>query len=523
MPLTAQRRAGVPVSFVEPVLLGDVAVTRGPAVVHYGAGALGGAISVEPRWFDAGRVEGSYASGGDESVLAAGVGNHAFSVGVARHRAGDTEAPDGTPLNTQFDRASAVVQYRAELGPFAFDALLAPSRTEDVGKSNSRFPARDTFYPFDDHTVGRLRLRHDSGFQASVQAHDQHLRTVNTRPGFATTFADTESHDVDATVQRRFARGDWTHNIGFEYLGRRAVNAFDATGALADPRYTLRDGREDGWSVFAISDWDVTPDVALEFGARHSGIDQRQDLAKLDDSRTAITAGVVWTPDDAHRWSVNVASGYRFPSLEERFFSGVTAQGEVVGNPDLTAEASLGVDLGHAWSRDDWRTEVHVWRLDADDLIQLTSVAPGVNGFENVSAANLWGAEALVDWTPTDALALRASAAVVESEDERTGAPLFGSPPPTAELEAKYRIGDDWTLGARWMHRFAMDDPGFEEVARDAVDVVDVELGWRVTPAWTVELYAQNLFDENYFATADALSALAPERSIGVNVLWSQE
>ena len=35
-----------------------------------------------------------------------------------------------------------------------------------------------------------------------------------------------------------------------------------------------------------------------------------------------------------------------------------------------------------------------------------------------------------------------------------------------------------------------------------------------------IGLYAQNLFDERYFATADALSALAPERSFGVQMTW---
>lgn len=49
MPITAQRRAGVPISFVEPALLGALSVTRGPSTVHFGPGALGGAISIEPH------------------------------------------------------------------------------------------------------------------------------------------------------------------------------------------------------------------------------------------------------------------------------------------------------------------------------------------------------------------------------------------------------------------------------------------------------------------------------------------
>jgi iron complex outermembrane receptor protein len=64
MPITAQRRAGVPIAFVEPGLLGALNVTRGPATVHFGPGALGGAVAIEPYWFDGTELQGSYASGG---------------------------------------------------------------------------------------------------------------------------------------------------------------------------------------------------------------------------------------------------------------------------------------------------------------------------------------------------------------------------------------------------------------------------------------------------------------------------
>ncbi|MBK7044681.1 MAG: TonB-dependent receptor [Rhodanobacteraceae bacterium] len=185
--------------------------------------------------------------------------------------------------------------------------MLSPSRTDDIGKSNSRFPTRNTTYPHDDHTVGRVRVRHSNGFEASIQGHDQSLRTWNRRPGFADTFADVQSLDLGATVQQTFEVGDFVNNLGLEYLGRGNVDAFDASGTIGNRRYTLRDAREQSWSLFAISDWAVASNVALEFGARHSTIDQSQAGAQLDDGDTALTAGAVWTPNDAHRLSLNIA------------------------------------------------------------------------------------------------------------------------------------------------------------------------------------------------------------------------
>jgi iron complex outermembrane receptor protein len=520
MPVTAQRRAGVPVAFVEPSLLGEINVTRGPATVHFGPGALGGAISIEPRWFDGGTVAGGYASSGDEASLMGGFGGESFSVGAARHQANDAQSANGTPLNTSYERDSASLQYRTHIGDFEFDGLLLPSRTDNIGKSNSRFPVRDTTYPEDDHTLGRLRLRHDNGFEFSTYGHDQSLLTYNQRPGTPDTYAYIESLDLGATAQQVFTVDEFTYNIGVEFLGRRDVNGFDARGALANRSYSLRDAQEDSWSLFGLADVDVSSELALELGARFSSVDQDQRGASSDDSDSAFTLGALWTPTDASRWTLNLSSGYRFATLEERFFSGVTPQGEIVGNPDLSSEHSLGVDLGYAWQSGNWGTEIHVWQTDVDDLIQLFAIEPGVNGYTNVGSAKLHGAEGVLHWAPTSALTLSASGTVVRSKDRQSGDPLYGSPPPTATLEAKYDVAD-FTFGAFYSHRWPMDRPGFEEVERDSVDLVDLDLNYHLSTAWNLQLYVRNAFNEDYVATADELSALGQERSVGFNVVWN--
>lgn len=520
MPVTAQRRAGVPVAFVEPSLLGQINVTRGPATVHFGPGALGGAISIEPRWFDGYTAGASYASSGDEASVLAGLGNDSFSLGYARHLAGDTQAPNGRALNTSYERDSASLQFRTRIESFEMDALLMPSRTVNIGKSNSRYPTRDTTYPEDEHTLGRLRLRHDNGFEASVHGHQQSLVTYNQRPGSADTYANIQSTDMGGTVQQTFTNGDFSHNIGVEFLGRRDVTGFDARSRLNNRTYSLRDAKEDNWSLFALTDWAASDQFSVELGARFSWQDQRQGGADPSDSDQAFTAGFAWTPDDANRWTLNLASGYRFATLEERFFTGVTAQGEIIGNPNLSAEHSLGVDLGYAWQSGDWGVDAHVWHTKVDDLIQLFAVQAGVNGYTNIGKAKLHGAEAALSWTPSSNFSLRASSTLVRSKDELTGNPLYGSPPLTATLEARYDFSRA-TLGAFYNHRWHMNRPGFEEVERSAVDVVDLDLRFHVTSSVDLTLYLRNAFDENYFATADELSTFAPERSAGISVMWT--
>ncbi len=519
MPITAQRRAGVPVAFVEPSLLGDITVTRGPAVVHFGAGALGGAISIEPRWFESPFFQAGYASSGNEGTLTAGTGSENFSVAASRHQAGDSKAPNGTPLNTSFERESASLQYRTKLGDFDLDMLLLPSRTENIGKSNSRYPTRDTTYPEDSHALGRVRLRNADGFEATLHAHDQYLGTYNQRPGSPDSFAAISSTDVGGTAQRTFQSGNFISNIGVEYLGRRNVNGYDARGSVLNRVYSLRDGQEDAWSLFAVTDWRATGQLGFELGARTTSIKQKQAGAHSSNNDQAFTGGAIWTANDWSRWTLNLASGYRFPTLEERFFTGVTAQGEIVGNPSLGAEHSEGIDLGYALNAGNWGGEIHVWRTEVKELIQLVDLSPDVNGYTNVGKARLHGAEAALGWSPNSEFTLRSSLSVVRGEDN-TGQTLYGIPPLSADLEARYQ-STKIELGARYNHRWKVDRPGFEERERNAVDIVDADARYHFTPSLNVQLYVRNLLDKQYFATADELSTFAPERSVGVNLNWT--
>ena len=519
MPITAQRRAGVPLSFVDPLLLGDVSVTRGPAVTHFGPGALGGAVSVEPRWFDVPTLAARLASGGDEQLLMAATGNNAFSLAVARQEAGNAKAPDGTRLNTAYQRDSAVLQVRTRVGDLDVDALLMPSRSTDIGKSNSRFPARSTTYPIDRHSIGRLRLRHANGLELGLRGHAQRLDTLNQRPGSPDNFASIESTDLGLTLQRRFQAGALDYNLGLEYLGRRDVDGFDARGTLANRTYSLQDAREANLSAFAISDWALSTTLDLELGARGTRVTQRQRGAEADDGDAAFTAGAVWRPNAGSRWTLNLSSGYRFPTLEERYFSGVTAQGDIAGNPDLGSEHSLGIDLGFGWNTGPWSGSTHVWRMGVDDLIQLARLQGDLNGYVNIGEARLYGAETEVDLRLDERWSLRASGAWTRGEDRRTGLALYGIGPPDLALEARHK-GDRHNFALRYAHRSRMQRPGFEEVSRSAVDTLDLDAGFRLRDDLELRVFVRNALDQRYFATADVLSALAPERSIGLQLLW---
>jgi len=519
IPITAQRRAGVTISFVEPALLGAVNVTRGPATVHFGPGAMGGAVSIEPNWFRGSELLGSYASSGEENLLMAGYGNKHLSLGIARHHAGDSKSADGTPLNTSYERESASLQFKGDISDWQLETLMLPSRTKNIGKSNVRFPTRNTTYPEDKHDIGSLRLRHSSGFETRLSAHDQSLLTYNQRPDSADTWSYIESKDWGLTAQHRWQSHSVNYNIGVEHLARRDVNGFDARGTLNARTYSLLNARESMWSLFGIAEWQPISALSIEAGARTSYISQSQRGANPSDEDSALSLGLIWTPEVNHRATLTLASGFRFASLEERFFSGVTPRGEIIGNANLGSEHSLGLDLGYAVRFGSWKAQANVWRSRVEDLIQLAALTDDINGYTNVGKASLHGFELGLGWEASQNLDLQASYAVVRSKDDATGEPLYGAPPPTLTLGANY-LGKGFRVGLLYQHRAALRNPGFEEVERPSVNLIDLDLFVSIDAKWSAQFFIRNALNNNYYASADVLSALAPERSLGVSIYW---
>src|SRR5690606_13038064 len=148
-------------------------------------------------------------------------------------------------------------QWQQNAGDFQFEASLIPSRTTDIGKSNSRYPQRDTTYPEDRHTIASLHLSHAGGFDLRLSGHDQSLLTYNQRPGSPDTWAYIESTDYGLTAQHTWQSGPLAFNAGVEYLGRRGVTGYDAQETLSNRNYSLRDASENLWSLFALADWQL--------------------------------------------------------------------------------------------------------------------------------------------------------------------------------------------------------------------------------------------------------------------------
>ena len=551
MQITSERRAGVSASFVDPTLMGTVDLLRGPASSYYGSGALGGVVQVFPETFETLSVKAGYDSAGDETWQAVGWGREGWSVGLARRRAGNAEAPDGTELNSRYEQVSATVRKtwktrseRTASGERTVELLLIPTWGRDLGKANTDFPERTTDYPEENHLLVKTTVE-DENWRLYAWAHPHDLETDTRRiePGRGDAEArllsrDTvfnETLDFGANFQRQLTLSPrLAGRFGVDYFGRRDVDALEVEtvpGEQAVRRQTLSGGEQDEAAAYGSLRRRVGP-ASVEAGGRFTW--QRQenvDSGSLDHTAWSGFAGAVVPLGRGFELAANVGTGLRFPNLSERFFTGTTGRGEIVANQDLDPERSLNTDLRLRWFGERVFVEVDAFVNRIDDYIERIEIEEDVLTFVNLTSGTLEGLETEGFFEVDGRHRLLWGGHLIDGEDD-DGNPLsdvsadrfyvgFRRQAEKAATGSGSALSPRrWSWETRIEQRDAIDDPGSGEKRIPGVTLVSASVGAEVRPGLEIRLSAANLLDEEYFNSADDKVPLAPGRSVGLAFEW---
>ncbi len=553
VPIIGERRAGVSASFVDPSLMGSVDVLRGPASTYYGSGALGGVVQVFPRIFDGLAFDAGYDSFGDGSFGRVGWGRAGgartedgvdnegglWSLGVAYRTADNDQAADGTELNSHFSQFSGSITRAWSAGGRDYEIQAVPSYGRDFGKSNTDFPERITNYPRETHLLLRFGVdgrgeEARAPWRATAFIHPNDLITADLRTGNRFTEVENQAFDFGAGWQREWSRAGGEGRLsslagryGIDYVGRRGVSADERREDLNDGSITelrtLDGATQDEAAVYGSVRWSLGP-ATFQAGGRFTWQQQQNgEASSRDDSAVTAFLGYVRPLGKGFELAANAGTGLRFPNLSERFFTGTTGRGGVIGNPDLESESSLTVDLGLRWygertflstqvfhqQIDDYIERVEAIDLGSDDLLTFVNLTSGtivgfeIEGFHQLSEP--W----LLTW----------SGHLLDGEDDG-GRPLADVPANRLQIGIKYEQGS-WQGRLQAQQRSSKDDPGSGEKAIPSARLVSASLSYRLGSGLALTLRGRNLLDEEYFNSADRRSEIAAGRSIGLSLSWS--
>ncbi len=525
MRIVGERRAGVSASFIDPLLLGAVDVLRGPSSTWYGSGALGGVVQLFPRAFDGPEVAAGFGSQGGESHLLGAWGDGRWSVGVARRQAANAETPDGDRLYSGFRQTSAAVGRRWQAGDRRYSLESIASRGDDLAKANTDFPRRITTYPSEDHLLLRFAVRDDDGWTLDAWVHPNRLETEVVDPGVESSLLVNEAFDLGFNYQRQRPLGDRVQlRFGLDYFGRRGVEAlergFELGGGVAKPILTQRTidgGEEDELGLYGAVERNIGRAVLLA-GGRLTWQRQGNGGAARDDLAGTAFAGLVAPLGAGLELAINAGTGLRFPSLSERFFSGVTGRGAVTGNPSLDPERSLNLDVGLRWFGERLYLAGYLFRNEIDDYIERVETAPEQLTFRNLTAGTIEGLE-VQGGLQLDARTTLTLGGHLLDGAAAAGGRLADIPADRAHLALRHER-QRWSVRGRWEERAAKRDPGSGEKPIPGASLLSAGFRYRLSGGLELRLSGRNLLDERYFNAADEKVPLAPGRSVGLGISW---
>jgi len=518
MRLTSERRGGVSASFLDPLLLGGVEIIQGPASTYYGSGALAGALQLLLREDASPWLSTGFASDGNERNLAAGAGNANYSAGIALRQRDDGKTVKGDTKFDRFDQLSAYYQRQFNLGDYSVDWQLIGSKAKDIGKDNSQFPLqRMVLYPEENHLLSQVKLSGTGDWAARLSLHYQDLLTRETLESRAVNQVNqsrvsevaNRSMDIGLTLEDKWQAGQLSGQYGFDYFGRRGVNARQddfILSRLLGSTQSLDDGKENESALFATANRDFNF-ASVHLGGRWTYFTQGDSKSeKISQSRGSYFLTVRKPLGD---WNLSLSYGTssRFASLTERLFIGTTGRGEVVGNLRLLPEDSSELDIGIDYQSERLAFELHRFAMDIDDFIERITLDESTLSYRNLLSGDLSGWQyrvALFLSNPWQ-LALSGQRVTGSSDSENT---LIDIPAARHQVDLSYSA-PIWSLNMSLRRRLDKKDFGATERVLQAANIGALSFRIDLSDRWQMQAGIENLFDETYFSSADALSTLA--------------
>ena len=541
-----ERRAGPSATFLDPTSVGEVEVVRGAAGVAYGSDAFGGVIAARTRLAYPGdpwrlRYRLSVATGTPEEgvALEAGgsLGAGALTVGFGLRDFAPYRSPRGEVYNSEATFRNFRLGYQLPLGQGLLRLLWRSDWGREIGKPALSSRTVRSYYP--EENAHRAVMTFEAPLAGPWKRYAWSLswveyQLITDRDRFATatsprqlTRADVASHDYNARVEveRQLAGGQLL--FGTEAYGRFGLKATNETFRFADPSHPSRsrevsiaNARKDDLGLFAAFN--------RSFGAWAASLGLRGDRASAKNrggyfgsrsfqfTRGSGFAAVSFSPAPGWETSVQFARGFRDAVLSDRFYRGISGRGFITGNPDLKPESSKQWDLAVRYSSGRWSAALYGYRYDIERFIERYR-ARADYFFRNRATARFSGLEGELAVHLPQNLRLAVGLQLPSGKALDDGSPLDDVPA---------RGGFLWLSGKlsrlRWETRFAAyardTRPGPTETVVPGYAQWDLGGSLQLTPKLELSLFARNLLNRAYFATADPDGVLAPGRSLQLSL-----
>ena len=539
--VSAERRAGASATFLNPWTLESLEVVRGPGSVVYGSDALGGVIHGRTRLPRTGELAGAFElelgpgdGGGGGVELNVPLAERALLVqahaqDVDSWRSATEDAPEASG-----ESRGGLLRFFTPVGDARLHVGLQLDRTDDVTRPTSTWRRARTVYPTESSDRLTVAFDRPAGVrlpQLEVRAFLGRYRVVTDRvsPGDAPRAtvrrADVDARDASLRVMATAPTGQGLVRGGLDVSGRFDLEARDLVfeSGGGSPDVLLEGGR----SVEDADRWDVggflegqralpAMPVQIGLGLRLDRLHSTNRGGAFGDrtrSTGALSGYGSVTVTAIPRWSgtLQLARGFRDPTLSDRYFVGVSGRGLAVGNPELDPERSVQWDLAVRGELGPVQLGAYGYRYRIDDVVERFEVEQEVFSFRNrgrerISGWELEASASLLRGLRVQGFVSGSRGRIVDDGSPAADVPALELGGGIEQRLVRFR----W--GARLVHVARDDRPAATEVEVPSYELLDANVGCALPRGLELRLHVRNVLDERVPASPDPNAALSPRR-----------
>lgn len=546
--ITSERRIGASASFINLSDIERIEINRGPYSVFHGSGALGGIINIITKSPSPNSpLKGDFQLGYN-TVRKERAGSASFSGSLGKwglifsasgKKADDYLAPSGKIEWSRYADYDLMFKINRKSETSEFYASMFHYNGTDIGKPSPTSRLKPRWYPNESNTLFSVGYKMDNfwildNLNASVYTLRSVLETQgdNLREDFLSlkkrNMAKVEGMNFGFKVRGGKALGKKHRlNFGIDFFGRAGINdqntewQYDKNGNVTSQaeETSLQDARRSNFGFYVDDKIRFSDILTFNIGARFDAV--RTSNQVLDGSRIlrsdeffSVYLGSVLQLTSQLSLLGNVGQSFRFPSVSELFYTGLTGRGTVFGNPELTPEKSLNFDLGFRYLHEKFFASIYGFSNSVSDMIQkYGGIEEEEYFYQNLTTGRIYGIEGEFYFPLMRDVELFINFHHMKGEDKDTGTALNYIPPSRLTFWGKYSPGKFW-IEPRITLSSAVKDPGPLEIETDDFILFDTIFGFKVNDNLTLLAIAQNIIDAAYRASADEAGVEAPGRGI---------
>jgi len=552
--ITSERRIGASGSLISLSDIDHLEINRGPYSVFYGSGAVGGVINIitrSPAPYSPlkGRFQFGYNTVNNEKAgsfnLSGSSGKYGFLLMTNGKKADDYSSPSGKIEQSHYSDYDLMFKMNRQGTNSLFYLTLFTYRGVDIGKPSPTSKLKPRWYPEERNTLLSFgyTLKNKISLDSLNASFYLLLPSLETKKENLSESLAVEKRNLAKIKGTNFGfklrankklTSTHTLNIGFDYFGRRGVNdsntewKFDQEGHLTalTKETSLSEAARDNLGFYIDDKIKVSKSLTLNVGGRFDYIktsnlsNAPHNLARSDQSLTGYV-GSLFQLTPQLSFLVNAGRSFRFPTISELFYTGLTGRGTVFGNPDLKPEDGFNLDFGFRYLHQKFYASIYGFSNSISNMIQKYKGQEEEEYFyRNIAKGRINGLEGEFYWPLAKGWELFVNFHHIKGREKDSDQPLNYIPPSRLTLWTKFSPGKLW-IEPRLTLTAAKKDPGPLEMKINGYTLLNLIIGYKINEKATILAIGRNLLNRTYRLSADEKGVDAPGRGLVFKIIYS--